>query len=102
MQVVQYPAAATAAAAAADVAPSTARRRRMNPVRWAKKLLRSVFLPVGWPGSVAPEYLRFQAWNVIQDLSTYLRGILATKAILEGVVRSIVDQSLILRLLCPV
>jgi hypothetical protein len=57
------------------------RRRSMlaNPVRWVRQLLRSVFLPVGWPGSVAPEYLRFQAWNVIQDLSTYLRGILATK-----------------------
>lgn len=53
-------------------------------VRWLKRLLRSVFLPVGWPGSVSPEYLRFQAFNIVQDLSTYLRGILATKAILEG------------------
>lgn len=55
-----------------------------GPVRWAKRVLRSVFLPVGWPGSVAPEYLRFQTFNIVQDLSTYLRGILATKAILEG------------------
>jgi hypothetical protein len=38
-----------------------------------------MFLPAGYPQSVAPEYLKFQAWNVVQDLSTYLRGILATQ-----------------------
>jgi len=48
-------------------------------------LLRTIFLPVGYPHSVRPEYLRYQQWNVVQDLSTYLRGILATQAILEGV-----------------
>lgn len=48
-------------------------------------LLRTIFLPVGYPLSVRPEYLRYQQWNVVQDLSTYLRGILATQAILEGV-----------------
>lgn len=50
-----------------------------------RRLLSTVFLPSGYPQSVAPEYLTFQLWNVLQDLSTYLRGILATQAILEGV-----------------
>lgn len=56
-----------------------------NAKRRLKTLLHTVFLPVGFPSSVAPEYLRYQQWNVVQDLSTYLRGILATQAILEGV-----------------
>jgi hypothetical protein len=54
-------------------------------LRRARVLLSTVFLPAGYPSSVSPEYLAFQGWNVLQDLSTYLRGILATKAILEGV-----------------
>jgi hypothetical protein len=53
--------------------------------RRLRALLRTIFLPVGYPLSVRPEYLRYQQWNVVQDLSTYLRGILATQAILEGV-----------------
>ncbi|CAM9767718.1 unnamed protein product, partial [Choristocarpus tenellus] len=46
--------------------------------------LMSTFLPVGYPHSVSPEYLRFQGWNIAQDLTTYLRGVLATQAVLEG------------------
>jgi len=53
--------------------------------RRLRAVLRTIFLPVGYPLSVRPEYLRYQQWNVVQDLSTYLRGILATQAILEGV-----------------
>jgi hypothetical protein len=47
-------------------------------------LLRRTFLPIGFPSSVPKEYLNFQAWNVLQDLCTYLRSILATRAVLEG------------------
>lgn len=75
------------------VATSTSRRRGRamlrGSVRWVKQLFRSVFLPVGWPGSVTPEYARFQMFNVIQDLSTYLRGILATKVITKTSVFSL-------------
>ena len=45
--------------------------------------LRKVFLPVGYPNSVPPEYLRYQCWNLIQDSCSYLRGIMSTQAILE-------------------
>lgn len=47
-------------------------------------LFKSTFLPVGYPDSVPPEYLQFQIWNTIQDLCSYLRGIMSTRAVLEG------------------
>ncbi|CAM9975352.1 unnamed protein product, partial [Discosporangium mesarthrocarpum] len=50
----------------------------------ARAAIMSTFLPVGYPDTVSPEYLRFQCWNIVQDLSTYLRGVLATQAVLEG------------------
>lgn len=34
--------------------------------------------------SVREEYLTYQAWDTVQALCSYLRGILTTKAILEG------------------
>eukprot|EP00753_Platysulcus_tardus_P008664 PLAT16156.1.p1 GENE.PLAT16156.1~~PLAT16156.1.p1 ORF type:complete len:458 (-),score=148.25 PLAT16156.1:74-1423(-) len=46
---------------------------------------RELFLPIGYPTSVRPEYLQFQAWDTLQALCSYLRGILTTQAILEGV-----------------
>lgn len=46
--------------------------------RWFSKL----FIPVG---RVAPEYAEFQAYDTIQAMCSYLRGILATQSILEGV-----------------
>ena len=44
----------------------------------------SIFVPSGYPESVAPEYMRFQAWDTVQALCSYLRGVLSTRAILEG------------------
>ena len=46
--------------------------------------LASVFLPVGFPLSVPPEYFRFQCWNLVQDCCSYLRGIMSTQAVLLG------------------
>ena len=45
----------------------------------------SAFMPVGYPSSVAPEYFEFQCWDTTQAMCSYLRGILATQAILQGV-----------------
>ena len=47
--------------------------------------IRSAFMPVGYPSSVAPEYTTFQFWDTVQAMCSYLRGILATQAILKGV-----------------
>jgi hypothetical protein len=44
----------------------------------------ATFLPAGYPTSVPQEYLAFQLWNVLQDLTSSLRSILATQKILEG------------------
>ena len=56
---------------------------------WYTKLLvwrvvRDLFLPEGYPASVAPGYGAYQAWDVVQGLSSYVRGNLAYKATLEG------------------
>jgi hypothetical protein len=47
--------------------------------------LQSTFLPEGYPDSVAPEYTTYQCWDTVQALCSYLRGILATAALMEGI-----------------
>lgn len=58
----------------------------LNPL----KLLKQTFLPIGFPSSIPPDYLPYQFWNLLQDLCSYLRGILAARAVLisMGVGRS--------------
>jgi hypothetical protein len=46
--------------------------------------LTSFFLPEGYPHSVTPDYLEFQVWDSLQALSSYLRGIASTQAVLVG------------------
>lgn len=53
-------------------------------MRTVGSILWAVFLPSGWPRSVAPEYLEFQVHDTLQALCSYLRGILATRATLQG------------------
>lgn len=48
------------------------------------ELLTSTFLPTGYPQSVPPDYLKFQAWYLIQDMCSYFRAIMSTKALLQG------------------
>ena len=47
--------------------------------------MRDIFLPFGYPDSVAEEYSEFQIWDTVQALCTYLRGVLATQAVLQSV-----------------
>lgn len=58
-------------------AGSTARR--------LQKLLSDTFLPNGYPDSVRPEYLQYQAWDAVQGLSSYLRSVLTTRSVLAGI-----------------
>ena len=46
--------------------------------------LRTLFLPVGYPNSVRTGYLEYQWWDVIQGLTSYLRGQLAYQSMLVG------------------
>ena len=41
-------------------------------------------LPSGYPSSVPSEYIQFRLWMVLQDLTTFFRGILALQKVLEG------------------
>jgi hypothetical protein len=58
---------------------STANQRSTPPSLRSK--FRAVFLPTG---PTPPGYVAFSALNALQDLSTQLRGVLATQRILEG------------------
>lgn len=46
---------------------------------------KSAFLPEGYPASVPADYFGFQVWDTLQATCSYIRGLLATKAILIGV-----------------
>jgi len=59
--------------------------KQISIFRRAANVLRALFLPVGYPHSVTPDYLAFQTWDTAQAMCSYLRGILATQAILDGV-----------------
>jgi len=54
-------------------------------MRKVKLVLRSTFLPSGYPHKTPPGYLSYSIWSWIQDLSTQLRGTLATQRVLEGI-----------------
>jgi hypothetical protein len=45
-------------------------------------ILRTTFLPIGYPSSVKSEYLTYQIYDTIQALSSYLRSVLCTHALL--------------------
>lgn len=46
--------------------------------------LSSMFLPEGFPGSVAPDYLPYQIWDTCQAFCSTVTGMLAAKAMLTG------------------
>jgi len=47
-------------------------------------VLRTLFLPVGFPDSVSADYLHYQTWDTVQASCSYLRGVLSLQALLEG------------------
>ncbi|TVU47932.1 hypothetical protein EJB05_07550, partial [Eragrostis curvula] len=55
--------------------------------RWGRiggRLL-GAFVPEGFPGSVTPDYVPFQVWDTLQGLSTYIRAMLSTQALLGAI-----------------
>ncbi len=48
-----------------------------------KSILYSTFLPAGYPNSVRPEYLSYQAWDSIQCISSAIRNVMTTKGLLQ-------------------
>ncbi|OMO72011.1 hypothetical protein COLO4_27886 [Corchorus olitorius] len=55
---------------------------RFNHV-WRRFL--DAFVPEGFPGSVTPDYVPFQVWDSLQGLSTYIRTMLSTQALLSAI-----------------
>ena len=49
-----------------------------------KRSLLQLFLPVGYPTSVRTGYMEYQTWDMIQGLTSYLRGNLAYQSMLVG------------------
>ncbi|KAL7454202.1 hypothetical protein ACHAWC_005823 [Mediolabrus comicus] len=49
-----------------------------------KQVGRDLFLPVGYPDSVADGYLEYQFYDSLQGLCTYLRGVVSTSALLSA------------------
>ncbi|CAK8540450.1 unnamed protein product [Lathyrus sativus] len=43
------------------------------------------FVPEGFPSSVTPDYVPFQIWDLLQGLSTYIRTMLSTQALLSAI-----------------
>lgn len=49
----------------------------------ARKLL-AVFLPTGYPHTVSPDYTAYHAYNALQAFSSSIAGLLASRAVLQG------------------
>ena len=48
------------------------------------RLSRDLFLPIGYPSSVAEGYLEYQFYDSLQGLCSYLRGVVSTSAVLSA------------------
>ncbi|KAJ4710746.1 protein root UVB sensitive 3 [Melia azedarach] len=55
---------------------------RFNHI-WRRVL--QAFVPEGFPSSVTPDYVPFQVWDSLQGLSTYIRTMLSTQALLSAI-----------------
>ncbi|KAL6983341.1 Protein root UVB sensitive 3 [Sarracenia purpurea var. burkii] len=55
---------------------------RFNQI-WRQIL--QAFVPEGFPSSVTPDYVPFQIWDSLQGLSTYVRTMLSTQALLSAI-----------------
>lgn len=49
-----------------------------------RQICRDLFLPVGYPQSVRPEYMAYQIYDSLQGLCSYLRGVVSTSALLTA------------------
>ncbi|XP_061080051.1 RUS1 family protein C16orf58 homolog [Conger conger] len=65
------------------------REREGGDNRWTRSsflgVLKSVFLPQGYPESVSEDYLQYQLWDTVQAFCSSLSGTLSTQASLRGV-----------------
>eukprot|EP00978_Attheya_sp_CCMP212_P022941 scaffold69347_cov44-Attheya_sp.AAC.3 len=55
-----------------------------RPFLASRRVFSDLFLPVGYPSSVGPGYAEYQVYDSIQGLCSYLRGVVATSAVLTA------------------
>ncbi|KAI5678899.1 hypothetical protein M9H77_09849 [Catharanthus roseus] len=56
-----------------------------SPFNHITRRILEAFVPEGFPGSVTPDYVPFQIWDSLQGLSTYIRTMLSTQALLSAI-----------------
>ncbi|KAL6575297.1 hypothetical protein OROMI_012582 [Orobanche minor] len=66
------------------VSGATVRRSALRFNHFSRRVL-DAFVPEGFPGSVTPDYVSFQIWDSLQGLSTYVRTMLSTQALLSAI-----------------
>ncbi|PSR88393.1 Protein root UVB sensitive like [Actinidia chinensis var. chinensis] len=64
---------------------SIAIRRSGSRFNQISRRVLQAFVPEGFPGSVTPDYVPFQTWDLLQGLSTYIRTMLSTQALLSAI-----------------
>ncbi|XP_024008322.1 protein root UVB sensitive 3 isoform X2 [Eutrema salsugineum] len=65
--------------------PSLSIRRSANRFNHVWRRVLQAFVPEGFPGSVTPDYVGFQLWDTLQGLSTYIKMMLSTQALLSAI-----------------
>ncbi|XP_023773240.1 protein root UVB sensitive 3 isoform X2 [Lactuca sativa] len=60
-------------------------KRHGNRFKLFSRRFLEAFVPEGFPSSVTPDYIPFQTWDLLQGLSTYIRTMLSTQALLSAI-----------------
>uniref|UniRef100_M1CQX4 Protein root UVB sensitive/RUS domain-containing protein n=1 Tax=Solanum tuberosum TaxID=4113 RepID=M1CQX4_SOLTU len=60
-------------------------QRSSNAFTHISQRILQAFVPEGYPTSVTPDYFPFQVWDSLQGLSTYVRMMLSTQALLSAI-----------------
>ncbi|KAH6798707.1 root UVB sensitive protein of unknown function [Perilla frutescens var. frutescens] len=66
------------------VAGATVRKSSLRFNHFSRRIL-DAFVPEGFPSSVTSDYVPFQIWDSLQGLSTYVRTMLSTQALLSAI-----------------
>ena len=48
-------------------------------------VIKSIFLPRGYPATVTPDYTNYQIWDSVQAFCSTINGMLATQAMLKAI-----------------
>ncbi|XWS34191.1 hypothetical protein CRYUN_Cryun21dG0019300 [Craigia yunnanensis] len=67
------------------VSPTLEIHRSVNRFNHVWRRILDAFVPEGFQDSVTPDYVPFQVWDSLQGLSTYIRTMLSTQALLSAI-----------------